>query len=242
MIPETIYNRLDRRQREFINKFFSQCPQTLSAGMMLKTYPANHTLINADDSCTYVYFLLRGRLQGIEEHAKNGPYNFTEIKAIDIVGDYELFTESAARIVTLTTLEESLFLILPATDYIAWIKKDANALFIRTQMVIRQLVAQSQFERHNFFLDNRTRLLHFLANEYGRINRAPEQVRLPHTRPEMADKLGCSVRTVNRAINQLLEENFISLDHGKIAMSYDQYLTAKAALQKSRLTGIIQAY
>ena len=36
MIPETIYSRLDRRQREFINKFFSQCPQTLSAGMMLR--------------------------------------------------------------------------------------------------------------------------------------------------------------------------------------------------------------
>lgn len=223
MIPEKIHSRLNNHQREFINKFFSQCPELISSRIMLKTYPANHTLINADDSCPYVYILLEGRLQAIEEHAINGPYNFSEIKAIEIVGDFELFTKAATRIITLTTIEKSLFLVMAAADYISWIQKDTNALYIRTQMLIRQLVSQAQFDRRNFFLDNRTRFFHFLVNEYNQVSSRTSTVKIRYTRPEIANKLGCSVRTVNRIITELQTEGLIDLEHGKILINHNQY-------------------
>lgn len=228
MIPDKISRRLNAHQREFIKKFFSQCPELISSRIILKTYPANHTLISADDSCPYVYVLLEGRLQAIEEHVINEPYNFTEIKAIEIVGDFELFTKSATRIITLTTLEKSLFLIMSATDYISWIQKDANALYIRTQMLIHQLVSQAQFDRRNFFLDNRTRFFHFLVNEYNQVSSGTSTVKIRYTRPEIANKLGCSVRTVNRIIMELQAEGFIDLEHGKILINHNQYLSIQS--------------
>lgn len=233
MIPEKIYTRLNHQQREFTDKFFSQCPELISSRIMLKTYPANHTLISADDSCPYVYILLEGRLQAIEEHVINEPYNFTEIKAIEIVGDFELFTKSATRIITLTTLEKSIFLIMSAADYISWIQKDANALYIRTQMLIRQLVSQAQYDRRNFFLDNRTRFFHFLINEYNRVSGGTSTVKIQYTRPEIANKLGCSVRTVNRIITDLQTEGFIELEHGKILISHNHYLSIQHVYDSS---------
>lgn len=233
MIPDKINSRLSTQQREFVNKFFSQCPELITSRIMLKTYPENHTLISADDTCPYVYLLLEGRLQAIEEHVIDEPYHFTEIKAIEIVGDFELFTSSTTRIITLTTLEKSLFLVMSATDYISWIQKDVNALYIRAQMLIRQLVSQAQFDRRNFFLDNHTRFLYFLSNEYHRISSGTSTVKIRYTRPEIANKLGCSVRTVNRIITELQTEGLIDLEHGKISINYNQYLSIQHVYDSS---------
>lgn len=228
MLPPKITSQLTETQNAFLNCFFAQCNAPFLSNVILKTYPANHALMNTDDSCSYVYILLKGRLQAIEERVANEPYNFTELCGIDIVGDFELFTKSSARIITLTTLERSLFLILPSTDYINWIKHDANALFIRTQMLIRQLVAQTQFDRQNFFLDNHSRLLYFLLNECTK-NAVPEfPLKIEYTRPEIASKLGCSVRTVNRTLSVLQEEDFVSIKHGKIHISAKQFHVIQA--------------
>lgn len=64
-----------------------------------------------------MYILLKGRLEAVEEHVANIPYHFTEIRALDIVGDYEFFTEKQPRLVTLTMLEDSLCLVIPAAEY-----------------------------------------------------------------------------------------------------------------------------
>lgn len=223
IIPSKISNGLTSDQNTFLQTFFCQSPESLGSCMMLKIYPKNHTLISTDDACAHVYIMLKGRLQAIEERVANEPYSFTELSAIEIVGDFELFTKLSNRVITLTTLERTLCLVIPATDYLAWIRNDANALFIRTQMLIRQLVAQTQFERQNFFLDNKTRLLHFL---YGECNKQPEAsfpFQIKNTRQEISSKLGCSVRTINRTIRALQDEGLLNLRHGKLLISNAQH-------------------
>ncbi len=223
MLPAKIADSLTKQQITFLEQFFSRCQESFFSNVMLKTYPANHTLIDTNDTCSYVYILLKGRLQAIEESVVDEPYSFTEIHAIEIVGDFELFTKTPSRIITLTTLEKSLFLIIPAIDYISWLKNDTNALFIRTQMLIRQIVSQTKYDRHNFFLDNRTRLLYFLFKECNTAANSAFPVKISFTRQEISNRLGCSLRTVNRAISALQKENILSLRHGKIYISSEQY-------------------
>lgn len=221
--PAKISKGLSEEQLTFLQQFFAKSPEQLSSCVMLRSYPQNHTLINTDDSCTCVYILLKGRLQAVEERVATEPYRFTEIQAVNIVGDFELFTSLPGRVITLTTLERSLCLIIPAADYLNWIKNDANALFIRTQMVISQLTAQTQFERQNRFLDNRTRMLRFLCGECHRQAEPAFPLLIRSTRQDIACKLGCSVRTVNRTVTSLQEEGILSLEHGKIKLTDNQF-------------------
>ena len=132
---------------------------------MLRSYKKGSRLVAAGDSCAHVYILLKGRLEAVEEHVANIPYHFTEIRALDIVGDYEFFTEKQPRLVTLTMLEDSLCLVIPAAEYMTWLRSDSHALFLRSRMIITQLVAQAQFQRQNLFADNRTRMLVFLKEQ-----------------------------------------------------------------------------
>lgn len=144
---EKISEKLTPQEAAFVKHFFAEAPDTLLSRIIMKTYPKNCNLISSDDECSYVYILLRGCLQAIEDHFSDEPYQFTELSAIDIVGDYELFTSDSSRFITLSTKEKALCLMIPAKDYIHWIRHDTNALFFRTQMLIKQLVMQGRNER-----------------------------------------------------------------------------------------------
>ena len=229
-VPKKFHKRLSTEQLSFLETFLAKAPATLCGSILLQTYPKNHTLMSAGDGCVYVYILLCGRLQAIEERVANEPYSFTEISPIEIVGDFELFTKEAVRAVTLTTLEPSVCLAIPAADYLAWIRQDADALFIRTGMLIRQLAAQTRLERQNLFLDNKTRLLHFLYAECRKKDAPDFPLTIKYTRPEMAGKLGCSVRTVNRTIQALEQRSLLSLRRGKVVITTEQKNRIQASM------------
>lgn len=223
IIPTNISKALSLNQFSFLQAFLAKAPAYLSSCIMMKSYPQKHMLISTDDVCAHIYILLKGRLQATEERLANEPYHFAELSAIEIVGDFELFAEQSNRIVTLTTLTPTLCLIIPSSDYLSWIRNDANALFIRTQMLIRQLSTQTQFERQNFFMDNRTRFLHFLYSECQKYPDSSFPIKIKNTREEISCKLGCSVRTVNRTIFNLQNEGIFNLEHGKIKLTSSQH-------------------
>lgn len=214
---------LNTEQKHFFMSFFGNAPQHLIDQIIFKTYPQHHRLIDTGEISAFVYILLAGRLQALEERGSSGNDTFTEISSIEIVGDFELFTSRPKRLITLITLEQSDFLIIPAADYLDWIKSDTAALFIRTQMLIRQLTAQNRFERQNFLLDNKSRLLHFLLDQFQKRKDLSVPLKILLTRPQLSDKIGCSIRTINRIISQLQQQNLIHMNHGKIQVNQDQY-------------------
>ena len=216
------YNILSEDQIQFLNHFFLHCPDSFADNIILKQYPKDHILINTDDSCAHVYIHLKGRLQAIEERTVPTVYSFTELTPIDIIGDYELFIQTKNRIITLKTLEPSTFILMPAAAYLHWIRTDANALFIRLQLIISQLTAESLSERQNIFMDNKTRLLNLVSSECNK-KQFSEVIKINITHRDMASRIGCSIRTIGRIINQLQEEGLIDLYHGKIRVNHQQF-------------------
>lgn len=77
------------KQKSFLENFFKFAPPYIQTVLMLRSYKKGSRLVAAGDSCAHVYILLKGRLVAVEEHVANIPYHFTEIRALDIVGDYE---------------------------------------------------------------------------------------------------------------------------------------------------------
>lgn len=216
------------KQKNFLEDFFKFSPSYIQPVLMLRSYKKGSRLVAAGDSSAHVYILLKGRLEAVEEHVSDAPYHFTEIKALDIVGDYEFFTGKLMRLVTVTTLEDSLCLVIPAAEYMTWLRSDSHALFLRSRMIISQLVAQAQFQRQNLFSDNHTRMLYFLKEQITQAvndntnTGSVYPIRISFTRPELAAHLGCSVRTVNRTVQELEAENRISLRKGKIYINEQQ--------------------
>ena len=52
-------------------------------------------------------------------------------------------------------------------------------------------------------------------------------LKLEKSQIKLADKIGVNVRSIQRSIAALESEKLISLDKGKVSVSYDQYLQLK---------------
>lgn len=224
-IAEDVYSSLIR--------FFEYCPKSVIESMRILTFKKNHNLISTYEDSGYVYVLLKGSLQAIEERVVDIPYSFTDVTPFDIVGDYELFTGIEGHYVTLKTVSEALCLQIPSNQYLYWIKQDAHALFQRTQMLMKDLSVQTQQQRQYLFMDNRTRLLlylHRIALTHG------DDYLLPYTRERIASQIGCSVRSLNRIIHSLSEIDKLHIIHGKLFLSKAAHQWIIKELDKAGIT------
>ena len=135
-----------------LKQLFANCPVEVLQQMQLIRLRKNQNLISTYQTSNPVFVLLDGRLQAIEERVVDIPYSFTELHPVDIVGDYELFTGMEGHYVTLKTMEASCCARLSAASYLHWMKSDANALFLRTQMLMKELSVQTQLQRQYLFI------------------------------------------------------------------------------------------
>lgn len=213
---------------ELLKQLFSHALQEVFDQMQLIHLHKHQNLISTYQSSSAVYILLKGSLQAIEERVVDIPYSFTLLQPVDIVGDYELFTGVEGHYVTLNTMEATVCAKLSAAVYLRWMKNDANALFLRMQMLMKELSTQTQLQRQYLFLDNPTKLLLLLVRVL------PEQGgRLSMTRDVIAAQIGCSVRTCNRIILSLTKEGLCDCVHGKLQVNRSQLLAIKKKLDAS---------
>lgn len=206
---------------QYLKNLFFACPQVVQNSITIVHNPMQHNLITTYQDTRNVFVLLKGRLQAIEERVVDIPYGFTEIQPINIVGDYELFTDMQGHYVTLKTLEPSTFLQIPSSMYLYWIKSDANALFMRTQMLMKELSIQTQQQRQFLFMDNRTKLIIFLLRVCEQQEEASIYI-VNKTREKIAAQIGCSIRTLNRIILSLHTQALLFVHHGKIHITQTQ--------------------
>lgn len=211
-----------------LKQLFTNCPNDVLQQLQLIHLRKNRNLISTYQSSSPVFLLLSGRLQAIEERVVDIPYSFTELQPVDIVGDYELFTGMEGHYVTLKTMEASVCAKMSASSYLQWMKSDANALFLRTQMLMKELSVQTQLQRQYLFMDNRTRLLLFLIRSLGQ-----RGGRIQATRERIAASIGCSVRTCNRIILTLSQNGLVECNHGKLQISERQITAIKKELEAS---------
>lgn len=203
-------------------QFFAHCPQTVMDYLQLKKYRKGQRLIQSGDACNSVYILIQGGLQTMEERAGDSPYRISRVLPLDIAGDYELFADARSHYATVLAEKDSQCLVLPSRLYMDWMQKDVKALFQRTRLLMQQLYSQSQFDRQYLSMDYRTRCLFTLYYECAQSPQGQERYILSLNREELAAKTGCSLRTVQRLIQDLKEQDIIQTIHGKISLSASQ--------------------
>lgn len=223
-IPKHLCDVFPKQHDAFLKDLFHFCPHEILQRISIQRYPKHVHLIDTSEDNEYVFLLLEGKLQAIEERVVNIPYQFLEVKPIDIVGDYEVFSQTQGHYITLKTIEPSLCLKLSAPLYQQWMRHDANALFLRTKMIIEVLSVQTQQQRQFLFMDTTQRLSVFLIEK---MQEHTTSLLLKDTREQIASHIGCSVRQLNRILHQLVQQEHIQLVHGKLFIPSSQYIYFK---------------
>lgn len=218
MLPQIFLEACQTAQaRAFLARLLADFPAEYQPYLQLRRFAPDEVLISTAAVSDYVYILLRGTLCAMENRVQNLPFVFAKLYPGAIVGDYELFAQTEESYATILSLQKSVCLRIPADIYLAWISHSTVALLCRLQALVRQLGDQTMSDRKYFYMDYEARCISVLLQTQPAS--PSDGGRLLLTREQLAGKIGCSLRTCHRLVQQLADEQLITLCRGKITLN-----------------------
>jgi len=213
---------LDGERRRYLEDFFGECPEEVIHAMQYVRIPRGQAILQAGMNCEYVWVIINGEMSVTDIQMLGNVYSFAESSGTNIIGDYEPFaglSEFQNSIYAVTACEA---FKMPTAAYMRWMRQDSKALFMRAQIFAQNLAKEISNERKYLLLNARDRMVLYLTQAYGKWEGQGECI-LQKTQAQLAQRIGMNVRTVQRSIQKLEEEGFISCRGSKICVSQKQY-------------------
>lgn len=219
-------------EQKYMRNLFAGCTEEVLDCMSVKTVAKEKNIIAAGEKCGNIFVLLRGKAQGIDTQIQGKIYTFKEFGPGRILGEYECLSGIPEYSITIRTVTDCIFFVIPSAAYFRWMKKDGNALFLRTQRLLFELTHQTMENRKHLLLNCDDRLILYFLNQYEKHQKKGSAV-IEKTREEIANTTGFHVKTINRNIRKLQERGYISVRAGKVCISKGQYGEMKAYTRNS---------
>ena len=222
-----VFQALPLRKRRCMELLFRNCTEEVKYYMTLLDIEAGRTFIKAGADCTHIFIILSGKVTGVEWPMHERPYPFKDFGPGDFFGEIECFAGLTQYRISIITSTRCRVLSIPADVYMEWMRMDVDALFLRAQENMRRLITQTAEARKYLFMEGKDRLMVHLIRKYEQHMPPPRLLELRQTRPQLAEEIGFSIKTLNRSIQKLEELGLIWLQRGKIVLPREGYLRMK---------------
>lgn len=219
--------------REYLEALFQNIPETAVKEITYCEFEKNEDILFAGDPSDTVFFLLKGQVIGLEHQKPGRVYSFMDFTRMNILGDFEAFSDTAKYGVTVRAAENCKLLRISKKGYLNWIRHDENALFLRLSNILSTLNYERKLDREYIFMDCKERLINYLVKLYEKEQAdSCSSFQIRKTQAELADKIGFHLRSVQRSISALKKEGFLSDEKSKITISKEQYLRLKDYIEE----------
>ena len=210
--------------REYLSELFRYMPESFAREFQCLEVKKNENILVAGSECNAVYALLSGSVTGIEHHGRGRIYAFLDFTKVYIIGDFELYSGHSEYSITIRAQQDCKLLKISAGSYLRWIQRDEHALILRLNNILNSFMFERTYEREHLFVGSKERLVNFLLRLYEKEHgERSGRYKVELTQMELADRLGCNIRSIQRSIVSLEKEGVISSESGKIKISKEQY-------------------
>lgn len=216
-----LLNHFSQEDREYYLSLFQNCSEHVLSEARIKIFQKGEELFQAGKPCRYIYIILSGKAVGIEYQWVDSAYAFREFSEASLLGDYEVFGEIEICNVSIRALDTCRTIMIPARIYLHWMKSDIHALYLRIYKIMRTMTWQVSHERKYLLLNSKERLILFISQNYKQ-DRQDKQYKIHMTQAELADRIGVSVRTIQRNLLSMEKEGLITVNAGKICIGPEQ--------------------
>lgn len=226
-----VFQALPPQKRNYMELLFRNCTEEVKYYMTLIDIEAESTFIKAGTDCTHIFIILSGKVTGVEWPMHERSYPFKDFGPGDFFGEIECFAGLPQYRISIIASTPFRVLSIPASTYMDWMRMDVDALFLRTQENMRRLITQTAEARKYLFMEGKDRLMVHLIRKFEQRLPTPQVLELRHTRSQIAEEIGFSVKTLNRSVQKLEELGFIRVQHGKILIPEEGYRAMKAHIE-----------
>lgn len=186
------------------------------------TLDAGARFIAVDEDIKTVWILISGQVKALEEYSTGDIYTFKKFPAPEVFGEMEVLADINKFRATLITEVESVFISMPVEYYKKFLKSNSQYLYKRTNIILKRVLDEQKHMRMFLMIKSIDRMKIYLIQQYQLY--AKEQIcTLRITRQQMAEETGYAVKTVNRVIKKLEEENLLKIEGQRIIITEIQY-------------------
>lgn len=213
-----LYKQLQNQQaKDFIEKI----PINIKNKCKLKKIEKGKLLVLKGNNIENIYIHCQGKMQVKNEFENGFVYSFANIKPIAYIGAMEIMANQKTYSSTLQTTTECIILKMPKTDFENWINTDQKFTLEVLHFVSKSMYEQSLKTGEVLAYPAICILTNYLINVFE--NEDKDVVFLEKTREEIASILGFSVRTINRNLKELKDENLITVNRKGISITKEQF-------------------
>ena len=221
---------LPSEQRKYLNDYLSNAPRWVLESMQV-VYKRKHTVfIEENTPADYVYILAEGVVRAIDYRIQGVAYDYMWFYSIKVFGAMEDFFNIPSYMTTLSTVTDCTMLVISKANYERWIWNDKNAMHMEVESMGKYLLEQNRKDRVFLFLQGMDRIIYMFVKNYEQRNKNSTFI-LEMSRQELAERSGFSIKTVNRSVKRMEEDDFIGRDGRKIVISKEQYIKMKTYLE-----------
>ncbi|GGG03011.1 hypothetical protein GCM10010912_54690 [Paenibacillus albidus] len=201
-----------------------QLPAEVCGRFVLRKFPAHTVIVRKDQTLTSVYIICTGRMRIVNEFDNGRLYAFTDTNLYTMIGETEILAGVQEYGCTVESVTECMTVQMSREDFVLCF--ETSHVFAKeiSKDIAYKLHQSSSKMGENLFYPVRYNLVCFLIAVAQKELAAQTAAVIPLKRQDMADRLGISLRSVNRVIQKLKEDGHVSIVKGKIHIEQQQYI------------------
>ena len=217
MNDEFLYKNIDNKK---VKKFIDKIPQDIKNNCRLKKVEKGKIVVLKESPIEYMYIHCKGQMKVRNEFENGFVYDFASIEPISYIGAIEIMASKDLYSSTLQATTDSIILEMNKNDFVNWIKKDQELTLDVLCFVSNSMYNQSLKTGEVLAYPALCILINYLINIFESENK--DEIIIKKTREEIGSILGFSVRTINRNLKILKEENLVTVNRKGIFITKEQ--------------------
>lgn len=217
-----------RKEVPELEPYLEHMPEELEQRCYIKVYPPGTIIHQKDTKLDQFGIIARGEHRVINEFQNGNVYMIEKNEPIDFVGEVTILAGMEKTSVTIETLTETTVLYFRRKDFEEWIRKDIQLLGLIAKKVAFKLYRSSYNNGAKLFYPPQFILLDYIL-KYAAMEHIEQRgsIIVKRTRQQLYEECGITVKTLNRTIKKLEEDQVLQVEKGKITMNLEQYRRAQ---------------
>ncbi len=228
---------LEKKVPELL-KYTKNMPPDIRSRCTVRTHAAGSIIHQKNMDLGYFGIVAMGENRVINEFENGNVYMIEGNKAIDFIGEVTILAGMPRTSVTIEAVTDNVVAYISRKDAQRWLDEDINILRLTAGHTAFKLYRSSYNNGAKLFYPPSYLLLDYLV-KYGAQQgmdgpAPPSQITMGRTRQQLQEEIGVNVKTINRTIRQLKDEEFFTIIKGKITFTMEQFRKAQAWLETAR--------
>lgn len=211
-----------------LETYFRYMPEELWQRYVIRVYPPGTIIHQKDFKLDSFGIIVKGEHRVINEFQNGNIYMIEKNEPIDFIGEVTILAGMEKTSVTIETLTETTAVCFSRRDFEKWISRDIHFLRLVSAKVAYKLYRSSYNRGARLFYPPQFILLDYILKYASSAHiEKRKKIIIPKTRQQLYEECGITVKTINRTIKKLKEEELLSLEKGKICVTLEQYHKAQ---------------